>query len=334
MESYYTKSIEFPTKFEKFKEFRMITPNEYNLILKYNYTIPQLKLICNKYNIKHDSKIKKNTLREKCYYMLKYYNYAYKIQRVFRKFIINVFINTQGPAFKNRDKCNNIDDFLTTENVKDISFYNFISYIDNDKFIYGFNIKSLYKLFENNDYKNPYTRNDFNREFIILFKRRLCLNKMMKKFPILKEKENISIEKKAVQLFQKMDYLDNYTKVEWLLDLSTRKLILFFRELYDIWNFRAQLSFITKRNICPPNGNPFSDININIFNNLHSNNTDQKKIILKVILNIIQRLISTGNNKREYQKLGAFYVLSAITLVNNEAAQTLPWLYESVAHVS
>ena len=33
----------------------------------------------------------------------------------------------------------------------------------------------------------------------------------------------------------------------------------------------------------------------------------------------------------ESSKLGCFYVLSALTLVSEEAATALPWLYESVA---
>jgi hypothetical protein len=32
------------------------------------------------------------------------------------------------------------------------------------------------------------------------------------------------------------------------------------------------------------------------------------------------------------QSLGAFYILGALTLVNNQAAESMPWLYESVFH--
>ena len=36
---------------------------------------------------------------------------------------------------------------------------------------------------------------------------------------------------------------------------------------------------------------------------------------------------------RENKILGGYYVLSAFTLVHQEAANALPWLYSSVAHV-
>ena len=33
------------------------------------------------------------------------------------------------------------------------------------------------------------------------------------------------------------------------------------------------------------------------------------------------------------RSLGAYYVLAGLTLVNNEAAEAMPWLYHSVVHI-
>jgi len=46
----------------------------------------------------------------------------------------------------------------------------------------------------------------------------------------------------------------------------------------------------------------------------------------------IENLIYNGIN-RDSQYLGASYVLSALTLVNESAAESMPWLYYSVAHI-
>ena len=35
----------------------------------------------------------------------------------------------------------------------------------------------------------------------------------------------------------------------------------------------------------------------------------------------------------EHAGLGAFYVLGALTIVNNDAANALPWLFQSVMHI-
>jgi hypothetical protein len=44
----------------------------------------------------------------------------------------------------------------------------------------------------------------------------------------------------------------------------------------------------------------------------------------------MENMISRGTNK-DTQALGAFYILAALTLVNHDAAVSLPWLYQSVA---
>ena len=80
-----------------------------------------------------------------------------------------------------------------------------------------------------------------------------------------------------------------------------------------------------KRQICPPHGNPFSGINVNHL--VTSNST----VIKLACCDIIENLISKSPNK-ENQSLGAYYILSALTLVCPSAAAALPWLYDSVVY--
>ncbi len=91
----------------------------------------------------------------------------------------------------------------------------------------------------------------------------------------------------------------------------------------DIWCYRAQLSIDIKIQICYPTGNPFSDIR---FNELRQYNFHKIQLLtLKIIEDLITKAYSDEN-----KKLGIFYVLSAFTLVNINAAESLPWLYEAV----
>ena len=96
--------------------------------------------------------------------------------------------------------------------------------------------------------------------------------------------------------------------------------------LIYIFHFRANLTNEIKKAICPPNGNPFM-INFNVLQNLE--NLDD---VRKIILEILEKIVNTGIDK-DYKCLGAYYVLGAITLVNIEAATSLPWLYESSYHM-
>ena len=124
---------------------------------------------------------------------------------------------------------------------------------------------------------------------------------------------------------QEIDLLGNYTDINWFINLSNNKIVTFIRELYDIWNYRANLSNETQRLICPPNGRPFSNININTLNGISENSLKRK------LIRIIKKFIYSSNSI-EQRKLGAVYVLSALTLVNVNAAVAMPWLYESVMH--
>ena len=65
--------------------------------------------------------------------------------------------------------------------------------------------------------------------------------------------------------------------------------------------------------------------NINLYNILNYD----VFFLKKVTLNIIDELINTGIDA-EYKSLGAIYVLTALTLVSNDAAAAMPWLYHSV----
>jgi hypothetical protein len=139
----------------------------------------------------------------------------------------------------------------------------------------------------------------------------------------------LSIEKRVddfVYLFQKIDNLGNYTNVEWITSLSNANLKKYIIELHDIWNYRASLSREAKASICPT-GNPFSQIPLNriVKKNEIIDSTTLKTYIYKIVNNIVNDRAS-----RENQSLGAIYVLTAITLVNRDAALSMPWLYSTV----
>jgi hypothetical protein len=134
------------------------------------------------------------------------------------------------------------------------------------------------------------------------------------------------IELKAISLFQLIDSLGNYSNANWFLSLNRIQLINFVRELIDIWQYRAQLPVQTKRNISPPNGEPFRNLSLNIIQNEH-NLWNSKKLVL----NVMETFVNGGIDK-DAKTLAAYYLLGALTMVNNEAATALPWLYQSVGH--
>ena len=303
------------------------TYNDYKMLRDNSYTVPELKEIAKEFLFKFKQKKKKEMVSELYEYLYK--NYCIKkIQKVWANYFIKLFNKLQGPAYIKRHLCNNVEDFLTTEEIKDIEYYYFFSYKDIDGFIYGFNLISIHNLIIKKDTKNPYTRNLFSLELIENVQKRINYNKILKKInqEITNIEQTNNYNSSFVTLFQKIDLLGNYTQAEWIINLNNVQLRRFLLELYDIWDYRSQLSIEMKLAICPPTGMPFREIPVHILQRNFNVNID---LLKKFAINIIDKLINASNN-RDNQSLGAMYVLSALTIVNNNAAEAMPWLYQSV----
>ena len=316
-----------------------VTIYDYEKLTEYNYNIQQLKVIAKYYKLKLSGN--KKELINRIYIFLFLSSYIVKIQKLFRGRLQRKFNNYFGPALQNRDICTNNTDFVTMEDLKDIPYGQFYSFKDNDSRVYGFDIASIYNLIYKNIDSiniskiggvNPYNRNKIPTFVMIDLKMIIRTSKILKILINLEFENDIgnvstskSVEMKALALFQNIDSLGNYSSPEWFLSLNRNQLIKFLRELSDIWNYRAQLSNEVKQNICPPNGDPFRNINISYI----MNETDLLNI-KKKILDILEKFVNTGID-RDSKTLGSYYVLGALTLVNESAASALPWLFQSVS---
>lgn len=320
-------------KKRKSKDIESIpTFDESETFLYTNYKVNQLKEICGHYKLKKTGN--KDQLIYTIYNFLKFSLHANKIQKIFRGGVIRKLNYYKGPATLNRSLCVNESDFYTFEPLKDVSYDQFFSFKDKDNFVYGFDIKSLFHLISIDKEKslNPYNRNVFPDNIISHFKRIRSLSKRILRVIIdvkIEEDTNLSDEKKyelrIIEVFQKINSLGNYSDSKWFSDLDRQQSIIFIRELLDIWTYRAQLSVQVQREICPPNGNPFYNVNF------HYINTWNIKEIQAYSLKIIENLVNCGISD-EAKSLGAYYVLASLTLVSQNARNSLPWLYQSVAH--
>jgi hypothetical protein len=323
------KHVKLTKPIEKINGELEIIPTfqEYNQILKYNYNIKQLKLIAKEYKLKIIGN--KQQMVSKIYLHLYLSNFAVKIQKYIRGFLCRKYIDLHGPGFNNKSKCTNNFDFLSMDELTNIPNEQFFSFKDNDGFIYGFDIMSLYNLIHKTDgiVKNPFNQQPLPPKVIQNMRSLLRISNVLK-IKILTKITDIShevtdkkyIELKTVTLFQNIDALGNYSNAQWFLSLNRTQLIKFMRELIDIWEYRANISIETKKAICFPSGNPFNRLpNLQIIENIDH--------IRKAILEVMEKMVNTGIDK-DNKCLGAYYILSALTLVNNDAATALPWLYE------
>ena len=302
----------------------------------YNYSLQQLKTFSKHYNLKNSSSTK-DQLVVRIYTFLRLSHSATRIQRFFRRSLERKLKSLHGP---DSSSCTNGTDFITLDELRDLSSEQFFSFKDDDGFNYGFDLSSIYNLVmkqekegKQNKIVNPYNRNKIPDAVISNLKKTVALSKVLKKkINIELEDEQINMpEEKILQLrtlalFQQIDSLGNYTDYSWFLSLNKPRVIKFVRELSDIFNYRSQLTNEIKRNICPPHGEPFKHLSMS-----YLISTENIVLIKKVVLEIIEKLVLSGVNT-DSRALGAYYVLGALTLVSEEAATSLPWLYQSVSY--
>ena len=317
------------------------TSENYNAFLSHKFNSIQLKSICKHYKlpVSGNKQILTNTIYKYLYFSY----YATRIQRQWRKTYMKVYAKLHGPARFNRQLCVNETDFFTMDLVKEIPFKQFFSYRDSkDNMIYGFDVMSLYNLIEKNENAtenanavlNPYTRNPLSRDVLQKFSSLLYFADLLKEdlqldinesetdTKILEEAGQYTIEQRVFNLFHDIDILGNYTNPLWFMDLRRHQILLYIKDFYDIWTYRAQLTDVIKHEICPQ-GNPFAEIQ------LAELAVMPFRELQHTVLVLMETMVRSGINHNS-RYLGATYVLCAFTLVNTMAAEALPWLYESV----
>jgi len=322
------------------------TFDNYNAFLNHKFNAVQLKAICRHYKLPVSGT--KQVLTNTIYKHLYFSHYAIRIQRQWRKTYAKLYSKLHGPARFKRHLCVNETDFFTMDALKDIPYNQFFSYLDNkDNMIYGFDIMSLHNLIKKNvdhndnnkntEVLNPYTRNPFSTKVKKDFQSLLFFADLLNDELQLEINEtddtkvtsssmnvnDYNIEQRAFNLFQDIDSLGNYTNPVWFMELRRHQILLYLKEFYDIWTYRAQLSDHIKYQICPQ-GNPFSAIHIGELAEVPF------RELQHTILVLMETMVRGGINQNS-RYLGSTYVLCALTLVNVTAAEALPWLYESVA---
>ena len=323
-----TKNIVAPLAKKK------LTIYTYEQLKTEKYKMEELRKLCMQYKVSRAGN--KEDITKRLYDYCKSSIVPLKIQKVVRGFLHRKLIKLHGPAFKKRNICTNETDFFTMDEMHEIPYEQFYSYKDIDGFIYGFNIMSLHNLIskEGENTKNPYNRNSITNDIKQDIKRIVKLSALLKTPLDIVIKQEIMdprkrMEMKILELFQTINSYGNYANSEWFTELSRHEHIRFARELYDIWNYRAQLSNLKKYEICPPHGNPF--LGTPYFTNTATNMTLVNlgidvliRFNVQIIENLVKSAIDTDN-----KTLGSFYVLTALTLVSEPARNAMPWLYEA-----
>jgi len=317
------------------------------------FSVDHLKTFARHYNLRLSGT--KHQLFVRVYSFLRLSFFARKIQSLVRGVFQRRLNRLRGPAFLNRASSNNEADLFTGDEVQDIPTAQFFSYRDEDEKIYSFDFLSLFNIvFEKKhgstifggrnllgEYrpvpnpKNPYNRSKIPAVVGENMRTIVRLSNLLKTAPVefSVQKEELTPAKsfslRVLELFQGIDSLGNYSDPQWFLALTHPSVARFSRELSDIWHYRLHLSIAIKRLICPPLGDPFRGMST-LYENQSYQMTMQPDVLREFLVRVMEAMVFSSQDV-EYRKLGAMYVLSALTLVSSPAASALPWLHQSVA---
>jgi len=242
-----------------------------------------------------------------------------KIQTLFRGRNIRKTIKDRGICVYARHLCNNSNDCMELMNTLEIPNKAFFSYKDSSNLYWGFHIET-FKNIQKYNMSNPYNMREISEETKKQF------NKLGNNHGNIKIKFNIKdkyliLQEKCITIFQKIDNLNNYTKCSWFLDLSPLSLKKLYYFLFDLWNYRLNLSESSKHKYLT--SFPLFNIKYEVFKKY----TNYYKIA-HIILDIFDRLVSEGNTESD-KNTAANWILSVLTLVNTDARNALPWLYQA-----
>ena len=293
-----------------------------------DYKVCDLKHFCNSQISKCPSKFKKADYFKK---LTDYHNKQsklkenitsiYKIQANIRRYLIHSNSKKRGLAYLNRKLCNNDEDFYTYDPINEIESKYFFSYKDNQNNYWGFDIRSLKKLIDMN-YDNPYTTEPIPEiikqqvEQLIHHLNNDNIETVIDN-TIVSDRKTL-VKQRFVDIFAQMEYIGYSCDVRWVLNLNHAKLKRLYRELEDIWNYRANLSDQTKRLIVPPNGRlcvmPVSDYN-RCYNKLE---------LQEILANEVYKICGAVDHGN--MNLGFMYFIIALGIVSRPCFMTHNWI--------
>lgn len=252
---------------------------------------------------------------------------ARRIQKFWRIMRPLYMFKTQGPAIHCKRVATNQTELYTLDPIEDISPLYFISVSDARKCIWAFDIRSIVTTMASGAaLHNPYTRDLYTEHAKERIHNRIEWLRS-RKYQIRYVTTDVFTpaqiwNHKVLDAFLKIEALGYYVSCDWYTSFRLHDHILFYKRLFTLWEWRLGLTRLQKEHIIP--GYMTEPNQLFRF--------DPTEVPPKSLhwwertnLALIERFLTSAADK-EQNKLGAMYVLMAMTHVSSDAAEAMPWL--------
>ena len=235
----------------------------------------------------------------------------------------------QGPAVNDLSVSTNNTELYNFEPIETIPKAYFISFADESKRIWVFDIRTLvHSMATGFPSQNPYNRGEFTQTAKDIIHQRIAWLRA-RKYAILHVSTDILTPQQAwnqavLDNFLKIEALGYYVSCDWFHTMNAQDHYIFYKRLFELWNSRLELSRAQKELIIPGHMSGGQRIfRFDAIECLHK----PKAWWEKKNLALIEAFVTRAADK-EQRKLGAMYVLMALVQASNAAARALPWIME------
>jgi hypothetical protein len=252
------------------------------------------------------------------------------IQNMWRKRVYFLRKKRQGPIVMIPEISENKIDICTLDDVINIPLMYRWSYIDNNKHVWLFDIRSLSMLRssdKNTKLLNPYTKEDISQESLNNFINR-CTQLRNHKYCLIHINDiDLSPEQlwhqSILDVSMKYDALGYNISLEWL-NMDDKQCYTLYYELWDLWMYRLNLPGDIKRKVVPSWNS--SETPLFKWLPVEVRNKRDKNWWQKNILELLNRFVCA--NEKEHKTLGALYAMTAFALANSVVRNVYPWLVD------
>uniref|UniRef100_A0A6C0LAD8 SAP domain-containing protein n=1 Tax=viral metagenome TaxID=1070528 RepID=A0A6C0LAD8_9ZZZZ len=355
-------------KYNKTQAENLLNYKDYfkkNLTLK-AYKIPELKMIAKHHGLHVTGT--KPVLIERIKDIFNKTKCVVKIQTVFRGWLTRLSMKLRGPGLTNRTSCVNDKDFVTMEPLVEIPLANFYSYMDDKKFIYGFDICSLLHFIkQKSKIENPYNREKLGNEITNNIKKlyRFCFivfpefkndnEKLAATAPPPMYQQRVAqhnVNNANINVININNHM-NQEQQNRISRLFVNRRNSINQRITDLFMEMDQLGNYTNTNWFNLSASNYIRLYRHLYDiwflrsqltretrhnicPLVSPFTAERNMVLDLdyiktaCVEVFENLIFMGIDD-EHRRLGTFHALTALTIVSPGAREAMPWLYESVA---
>lgn len=201
------------------------------------------------------------------------------------------------------------------------------SFADDRKSIWLFDIRTLaHSMATGFSQKNPYTRDPLSEKALdSLYKRIAWLR--ARKYQIRHANQDILTEEqvwnqKVLDVFLKIESLGYYMSCDWFHKLSGPEHKAFYCRLSYLWDYRLGLTAGQKEVIVPGHLMPACRLfRYPVYELERRDRTWWQRTNLSLIDAFVSRAVT-----RDSKKLGAMYVIMALSGILDEVAESFPWI--------